>query len=66
MNDDSKRVIYVPPKAERINRYAKDVCKALAARRGNEDVAKPEIANGLAELLRILFSIHAKELNGEL
>lgn len=42
MNDDSKRVIYVAPKTERINRYAKDVCNALAARRGNEDVASPK------------------------
>jgi hypothetical protein len=60
-----KRIEYVPPPDEVIDKFARDVCAALAEQRNDPSMMNWEIASGFARFLKVAARIKAKQLTAE-
>lgn len=60
-----KRIEYVPPPDKAIDKFARDVCAALAEKRNDPSMLNWEIVNGLAEFLKLAARVQAKHLTAQ-
>jgi hypothetical protein len=54
---------YIPPSAPTLRAFAKAVCEALSAQRGDSALASNDVIGGLASFLEVVTRPQAKQLN---
>ena len=60
----SHNIVYSPPSWDTIHGYARSVSLALA-QDGTPSFADPEVVRGLANFIKVVATIRAKQLNAE-
>ena len=61
----ARKVEYLPPEREGIDRYAQQVCDELAQRYADPSFREREIIDGLAEFLHLAGKIQARHFSGQ-
>lgn len=61
----ARKVEYLPPEREGIDRYAQQVCEELAHRSADPSFRERDIMDGLAEFLHLAGKIQAKYLSSQ-
>lgn len=60
-----RKITYHPPEPMLIDRFASNVCRAMAER-GGESTVDPEVVSGFSSFIKLVAKVKSKELNGEI
>jgi hypothetical protein len=65
-SSSKKKIIYVEPSSKDIDKFARDVCSAMAEKTNDPSFNKSEVIHGLSDFLRVVAKSQVNNLNRQL